>query len=134
MNEIKGFFDEYAKFVDDVTSEIGKKDELFMERAAEISRWLDGNFSCMDNAVAGLAGEAGEIGDLWKKLKFHNKELSEENRQKLVDELSDVCWYAMQAAIALDVDMDEVIRHNVEKLRARHPHGFSPEYMKFKKD
>lgn len=68
-----------------------------MERAAEISRWLDGNFSRMDNAVAGLAGEAGEIGDLWKKLKFHNKELSEENRQKLVDELSDVCWYAMQA-------------------------------------
>lgn len=134
MNEIKGFFDEYAKFVDDVTSEIGKKDELFMERAAEISRWLDGNFSRMGNAVAGLAGEAGEIGDLWKKLKFHNKELSEENRQKLVDELSDVCWYAMQAAIALDVDMDEVIRHNVEKLRARHPHGFSPEYMKFKKD
>ena len=134
MNEIKGFFDEYAKFVDDVTSEIGKKDELFMERAAEISRWLDGNFSRMDNAVAGLAGEAGEIGDLWKKLKFHNKELSEENRQKLVDELSDGCWYAMQAAIALDVDMDEVIRHNVEKLRARHPHGFSPEYMKFKKD
>lgn len=134
MNEIKGFFDEYAKFVDDVTSEIGKKDELFMERAAEISRWLDDNFSRMDNAVAGLAGEAGEIGDLWKKLKFHNKELSEENRQKLVDELSDVCWYAMQAAIALDVDMDEVIRHNVEKLRARHPHGFSPEYMKFKKD
>lgn len=134
MNEIKVFFDEYAKFVDDVTSEIGKKDELFMERAAEISRWLDGNFSRMDNAVAGWAGEAGEIGDLWKKLKFHNKELSEENRQKLVDELSDVCWYAMQAAIALDVDMDEVIRHNVEKLRARHPHGFSPEYMKFKKD
>lgn len=134
MNEIKVFFDEYAKFVDDVTSEIGKKDELFMERAAEISRWRDGNFSRMDNAVAGLAGEAGEIGDLWKKLKFHNKELSEENRQKLVDELSDVCWYAMQAAIALDVDMDEVIRHNVEKLRARHPHGFSPEYMKFKKD
>ena len=134
MNEIKGFFDEYAKFVDDVTSEIGKKDELFMERAAEISRRLDGNFSRMDNAVAGLAGEAGEIGDLWKKLKFHNKELSEENRQKLVDELSDVCWYAMQAAIAPDVDMDEVIRHNVEKLRARHPHGFSPEYMKFKKD
>lgn len=28
MNEIKGFFDEYAKFVDDVTSEIGKKAEI----------------------------------------------------------------------------------------------------------
>lgn len=59
MNEIKGFFDEYAKFVDDVTSEIGKKDELFMERAAEISRWLDGNFSRMDNAVAGFGRRSG---------------------------------------------------------------------------
>lgn len=59
MNEIKGFFDEYAKFVDDVTSEIGKKDELFMERAAEISRWLDGNFSRMDNAVGRFGRRSG---------------------------------------------------------------------------
>ena len=62
MNEIKGFFDEYAKFVDDVTSEIGKKDELFMERAAEISRWLDGNFSRADGEAVGSTALNAEYG------------------------------------------------------------------------
>lgn len=134
MDDIKDFFEKYATFVDGVTSEVCRDDEAFFQRAREISSWMNGSFSRMDNAVAGLAGEAGEVGDLWKKLKFHNKELSEENRQKLIDELSDVCWYTMQAAIALNVNFDDIIRHNVEKLQARHPHGFSSDYMKLKKD
>ncbi len=134
MDDIKGFFGEYKKFVDDVTSRAGKDDETALAREQEISRWLGGNFARMDMAAAGLAGEAGEVGDLWKKLKYHNKELTEKKRQKLIDELSDVCWYVMQAAIALNIDLDDVIRHNVAKLQARHPHGFSSEYMKFKKD
>lgn len=134
MSDNKSLFDGYKKFVDSVTSEVSKNDNLFMERVQAISEWMNGNFSRMDNAVAGLTGEAGEIGDLWKKLKFHGKELSEENKQKLIDELSDVCWYTMQAAIALDVDMGEVIKHNEAKLKARHPNGFSSEYMKYKKD
>lgn len=134
MGDIKKFFDEYSKFVDEVASPLGKNDDAFLERGQELSKWLNGNFARMDMAAAGLCGEAGEIGDLWKKLKFHGKELNEENRQKLIDELSDVCWYVAQAAIALNVSWDDVIRHNVEKLRARHPHGFSPEYMKQKKD
>lgn len=134
MNDIKGFFKDYARFVDGVTAPCSKDDEVFIKREQEISKWLNGNYARFDTAVAGLTGEAGEVGDLWKKLKFHNKELSEENRQKLVDELSDVCWYMTQAAIALNVDLDDVIRHNVAKLEARHPHGFSSEYMKLKKD
>lgn len=134
MTDIKYFFENYARFVNSVTSETGKNDNYFNLRQQEISGWLNGNFARFDNAVAGLAGEAGEVGDLWKKLKFHGKELNEENRQKLIDELSDVCWYLMQAAIALGVPLDEVIEHNIAKLQARHPHGFSPEYMKNKKD
>ncbi len=134
MTEIKSFFNEYREFVKSVTAEVSQNDEVFFERAHAISKWMNGNFSRMDNAVAGLTGEAGEVGDLWKKLKFHGKELSEENKQKMIDELSDVCWYTMQAAIALGVDLDDVIKHNEAKLRARHPHGFSSEYMKYKKD
>ena len=133
MSDVKLFFDDYKKFVDSVTSETSKDDTLFFERMKSISQWMNGNFSRMDTAVSGLTGEAGEVGDLWKKLKFHNKELNDENKQKLIDELSDVCWYVMQAAIALNVDLDDVIRHNVKKLSVRHPHGFSSEYMKAKK-
>ena len=134
MTDICDFFKDYARFVDSVTSETGKNDEYFLARQQEISAWLKGNFARFDNAVAGLVGEAGEVGDLWKKLKFHGKELNEENRGKLIDELSDVCWYLMQATIALDVPLEEVIKHNISKLQVRHPHGFSPEYMKHKKD
>ena len=134
MTDIKDFFNDYKKFVDSVTSITGKDDDLFINRITEISQWMGRNVSRMDNAVAGLVGETGEIADLWKKLKFHGKELNDENRQKLIDELSDVCWYVMQASIALEVDLDDVIYHNIEKLRLRHPHGFSSEYMKNKND
>lgn len=134
MTEIKDFFKEYGAFVDGVTSDTSKSDDLCVERIKEISTWLNGNYARMDAAMAGLAGEAGECIDLWKKLKFHNKDLNEESRQKMIDELSDVCWYLTNASIAIGADLDDIIRHNVEKLKARHPHGFSSEYLKYKKD
>jgi len=130
MTDIKDFFENYARFVDSVTAEAGKNDGYFRQRQQKISEWLGGNYARFDNAVSGLAGEAGEVNDLWKKLKFHDKELNDENRDKLIDELSDVCWYLMQATIALNIPLDEVIRHNIAKLQQRHPHGFSPDYMK----
>lgn len=134
MSEIKNFFDEYSRFVDSVTSDQSKDDELCFNRMKELSVWLNGNYARMDNAIAGLTGEAGECGDLWKKLKYHSKEANEESRKKMIDELSDVCWYLTNASIALGVNIEDIIRHNVEKLKARHPHGFSPEYLKYKKD
>lgn len=134
MTEIKDFFAEYSRFVDSVTAEPSKNDELCFSRMKELSVWLNGNYSRMDNAIAGLTGEAGECADLWKKLKYHSKEANEESRQKMIDELSDVCWYLTNASIALGVNIEDIIRHNIEKLKARHPHGFSPEYLKYKKD
>ena len=134
MTETKDFLRDYCRFVDSVTSQTSKDDEVLLQRIHELSKWLDGNYARMDTAMAGLAGEAGECCDLWKKLKFHNKELNEEMRLKMIDELSDVCWYLANAATALGVDIDDIIKHNIEKLQARHPHGFSPEYMKNKKD
>lgn len=130
MDDIKNFFADYQAFVDDVTSPTSKDDVAFDVRKKEISEWLGGNFARFDTAVAGIAGEAGEVADAWKKLKFHNKELSVENRQKIVDELGDICWYLAQASLALNVTMDELITGNIEKLKKRHPNGFSGEYMK----
>lgn len=129
MMEAKDFLREYCSFVDRVTSQSSKDDDLFSQRIVALSKWLNGNYARMDTAMTGLAGEAGECCDLWKKLKFHNKELNDENRQKMIDELSDVCWYLANAALALGVDIDDIIKHNIEKLKARYPHGFSPEYM-----
>ncbi|MDR1694642.1 MAG: nucleoside triphosphate pyrophosphohydrolase family protein [Lactobacillaceae bacterium] len=126
----KDFFQSYCKFADFTTSEYGKDDNIFKEKTGKLSAALNGNYSRLDNAVSGISGEAGEIADLWKKIKFHGKEFNEENKEMLVKELGDMFWYLAQASIALNVSMEEIINKNIEKLKARHPNGFSDKYMK----
>ena len=42
------------------------------------------------NGVMGLCGESGEVIDLVKK---HLHQGHEINKEKIIDELGDVCWY-----------------------------------------
>lgn len=126
----KEFFHDYCKFVESVTSDSGKSDLAFNERLSKISMMLNGNFARMDMAVNGLAGEAGEVADLWKKIKFHGKDFSEEVREEMIKELGDLFWYLAQASMALDIPMDEIMLRNEAKLKLRHPHGFSGKYLK----
>jgi NTP pyrophosphatase (non-canonical NTP hydrolase) len=44
--------------------------------------------------------------------------------EAMVDELGDVMWYVGETAAALGVTLEEVARHNIEKLRKRYPDGF----------
>jgi NTP pyrophosphatase (non-canonical NTP hydrolase) len=127
------YFENYKNFVDGTTSEISKNDDVYLAKFQELSAKLNGNFSRLDTAVAGLNGEAGEVGDLWKKVKYHGLEYTDEIRDEFIKELGDVCWYVCQTAIALDIPLEEVIDRNIEKLRKRHPHGFSADYMQQKK-
>lgn len=76
------------------------------------------------NGVMGLNGEAGECIDIVKKHLFQRHEL---DKEKLIDELSDVLWYAAITSEGLGVTLDDVMRHNVEKLQKRYPNGFSAE-------
>ena len=131
--EVKEYFKNYTDFVDSVTAEVSKNDTAFVARFQQLSAQLKGNFSRLDNAIAGLAGESGEVADLWKKIKYHSLEYNDETRQKMKKELGDVCWYLFQTAYALNMPMDEIIDGNVAKLKQRHVHGFSPEYMQSKK-
>lgn len=130
---VEEYFITYCNYVDSVTSETSRQDSLFAERMQELSKLLNGNFARFDNAVTGLAGETGEVADVWKKIKFMGLEYNDETRDKLVKELGDVCWYLMSAATALGVPLEEIINQNIEKLKSRHPHGFSSAYMQHKK-
>ena len=131
--EEKEYFKYYSRFVDSVTSAISKDDELFIGRVHELSQKLNGNFSRLDNAIAGLAGEAGEVADVWKKIKYHNLEYNAETKDLFIKELGDVCWYLFLTALALDVPFEEIINRNIDKLKKRQPHGFSEAYMVEKK-
>lgn len=80
----------------------------------------------LQNGVMGLCGESGECVDLMKKVLFQGHKF-EMVRGKLVEELGDVCWYVAETASALGVDLEDVMRRNIEKLKARYPEGFSAE-------
>jgi NTP pyrophosphatase (non-canonical NTP hydrolase) len=73
------------------------------------------------NGVMGLCGEAGEAIDIVKKHLAQGHEL---DREKLIGELGDIAWYLAETATVLDVDLEEVLTRNIEKLKRRYPEGF----------
>ncbi|MBR4610953.1 MAG: nucleoside triphosphate pyrophosphohydrolase family protein, partial [Erysipelotrichaceae bacterium] len=58
-------------------------------------------------------------------LKKHLSQGHDLNREKMIEELGDVAWYLAETAFALDVDLDTVLRKNLDKLKKRYPEGFS---------
>ena len=76
------------------------------------------------NGVMGLCGESGEAIDLVKKWMMQGHEL---DKAHLAKELGDVAWYLALTSHALGLTLEEVLEHNIEKLRKRYPEGFSAE-------
>ena len=74
------------------------------------------------NSVMGLCGESGEAIDIVKKWLAQGHEL---DRTRLAKELGDVAWYLAEAATALDIPLEDILRANLDKLKARYPEGFS---------
>lgn len=77
----------------------------------------------------GLAGEAGEVAEVVKKGIFHQQGIE---REKIKKELGDVLWYVAALCTHLEIPMAEVMQHNIEKLTARFPVGYSPERTTFR--
>lgn len=73
------------------------------------------------NSVMGLCGEAGEAIDIVKKWLAQGHEL---DREHLAKELGDIAWYLAEAATALDLQLEDILRANIDKLKKRYPDGF----------
>jgi NTP pyrophosphatase (non-canonical NTP hydrolase) len=84
-------------------------------------------------AGLGVAGEAGEVADLIKKINHHEVPL-EEVFDKLVKEMGDVYWYLEYLGATLGVTTEYVMQMNINKLRARHPNGWTPQSQQAKRD
>ena len=76
------------------------------------------------NSVMGLCGESGEAIDIVKKWMAQGHEL---DKAHLAKELGDIAWYLAEAATALDLDLEDILQANIEKLKKRYPEGFSCE-------
>jgi NTP pyrophosphatase (non-canonical NTP hydrolase) len=121
----------YSEFVGAVTSEPSRDLTTFMNRLDE----LDGNYigdgehgpdvnvPLLLTACLGLAAESGEFIEIPKKMFFQGKPLNEENLFHMKRELGDIMWYWINACRALNLDPNDVIAENVNKLKARYPGG-----------
>ncbi|HFK1452832.1 TPA: nucleoside triphosphate pyrophosphohydrolase family protein [Bacillus pacificus] len=120
----------------------------FKDFDASVKRtWKDQDFKdAVSNAALGLTGEAGEVADLIKKAIYHKRGFlevhtllpEEEERalsvQDVKDELSDVLYYVSAMAQEFGFTLEDVAKHNKEKLEKRFPEGFSTEASAQKAD
>ena len=74
------------------------------------------------HGAVGVSGEAGELLDAIKKHWIYNAELDTEN---VKEEIGDLLFYAQAILNELGFTMEECMRHNIEKLRARYPDGYT---------
>ncbi len=72
----------------------------------------------------GLVNEAGEVAGKIKKV-FRDKEgeISADTRAALKAELGDVLWYIAQVCTELELSLDDVAAHNIQKLYSRLERG-----------
>lgn len=94
------------------------------EYQKEVSRTRNFKDSELANYTLGLVCEAGEFGDLIKKHLYHEHELNED---KILSELGDVFWYLANICNVLGLELEEVAKLNIMKLRKRYPDGFKVE-------
>lgn len=122
----------YSKFVQAVTSEPSNDLTTFMNRLDV----LDGNYDFANNqhgpdvnvplmltGVLGLSSETGELTEIVKKIVFQGKPLNQDNLFHMKRELGDIMWYWVNMCRALNLDPNEVVAENVEKLKSRYPGG-----------
>lgn len=76
----------------------------------------------MDKTIwaMGVAGEAGEVVEKWKKMVAYNEgKITEEFLADIKKELGDVVWYIAVLADSLGISFEEIMQLNVKKLQDR---------------
>ncbi len=91
------------------------------QSAASVTALYPRRMSNLEYPTLGLAGEAGEVANIVKKIqRDHGGVINDETRAKLKDELGDVLWYISACADELGLTLDEIAAYNVNKLARRH--------------
>lgn len=94
----------------------------YTKEAERTSPNLGSDFFDQLHMAIGLATEAGEILDTFKKTFAYGKELDVVN---IKEELGDSFWYMFNLMRMLGLDFEEILSLNSDKLRARFKNGYS---------
>ena len=108
----------YKEFVDAVTSDESKNNDKFTNRWVTLVNQRDVDMPRLLTASMGLGAESGEFTEVVKKILFQGKPLDADNIFHMQRELGDIMWYWMQGCMALNIDPNDVIQMNIDKLKA----------------
>jgi NTP pyrophosphatase (non-canonical NTP hydrolase) len=72
----------------------------------------------------GASTETNELLDAYKKWFAYGKEIDLVN---VKEEIFDTCWYLFNLCRMLDIDIEQGLQNNIDKLRARYPEKFTSE-------
>lgn len=76
------------------------------------------------HALFGLCGEVGELQSLYQKT-YQGHTFDPEHAKK---ELGDLLWFIAEYCTGYGWNLEDVMRLNIDKLRARYPEGFDEEH------
>ena len=114
----------YKEFVQEVTSKESNHLSDMFYRAKDIeANNPNVNTALLMTGAIGIASEGGEFAEIVKKCIFQGKPMDDETVFHCKRELGDIMWYWINSCRALDLDPNEVIAENVNKLKARYPGG-----------
>ena len=111
----------YKEFVKEVTSTESNNTRKLTDKLEELDFKV--NIALLMTGSIGLASEGGEFSEIVKKCVFQGKPLDPDTIFHMKRELGDIMWYWVNACRALDLDPNDVIEENVNKLKARYPGG-----------
>lgn len=109
--------DEYQKLAlrtEKTPTFVGRAQHGYVTEEIEMSRLLHG--------LLGVCTEAGELQDQVKKHLVYGKDFDPTN---ILEECGDLLWYIALALDATGFTMEECMKRNIAKLRARYPEGFT---------
>ncbi len=113
----------YIEFVRQTTSPASSDFAQLLARMTELEANNNTDVPRLLTAAFGISAEAGEFTEVVKKIFLQGKPYNEESIFHMKRELGDICWYLAQACMALDINFEEVLQMNFEKLSARYPEG-----------
>jgi NTP pyrophosphatase (non-canonical NTP hydrolase) len=117
------FLLDYARFVDAVTSDASSDPQAFSD-ALDVIDGFGVSPERILTAAIGISAEGGEFAEIVKKCIFQGKPMDDDAQYHMKRELGDIMWYIVQACIALNISLEDVIDTNIDKLETRYPDGF----------
>lgn len=91
---------------------------------AVVIRSTDDTIVRLDHAGMGMVTEVGEFMDVLKRFKIYGKKIDFIN---LGEEVGDLMWYIALTCNALNINLEDVMIKNINKLKTRYPDKYTNE-------